>query len=411
MDKKVAWVRASLKQHKTLWVTLVLTAAAAAYPGPAGRLYGDASMPLIVALFALLGLMLDVSELQHALASPKLHFCCQSFSLILTPFVFYVTLYRWGFARHILTSRPLAIGTMATMCLPTTTNTNVMFTQQAGGEVSATAINAALGNLLGAFATPVTVSLTIGSGIVSQDIGGVFLKIFEEIVAPLLGGLAIQLSLRKFGPEGIADKMKPYCHQLSSVTLVLFLYFVFCKAFAAGGSGVDAKSLFLLVLFLFGVHLSIFGAAWVLSKLVSKQPEQQVAFIFSATQKTESLGVAILTAIFKNDDRIGALTMPIVIHHTVQMIVAACAVARARRLIDDNKVSIDSRGASSDASYLDGYHAARMIEPDDGDLPASSSLKKKKSVAFYPPQESVPSTADDSSSVAESQRRPLLEGP
>ena len=53
----------------------------------------------------------------------------QGFNLVATPVVFYFGLYSWGGARAIL-GESFAAGTMAAMCVPTTTNTGVLFTQQ-----------------------------------------------------------------------------------------------------------------------------------------------------------------------------------------------------------------------------------------------------------------------------------------
>ena len=322
-----------LVDNKTLVMTLVVTIAAFAYPGPGGRIYDVASVPLLVILFALLGFTLNVSELRHALSSPRFHCACQTFTLFATPLAFYFGVYRWGLARRILTSQPLAIGTMATMCMPTTTNTNVMFTQQAGGEVSAAAISAALGNLLGALVTPATVAFSVGEGGVSlHRFLTVFYAISEQIIAPLLAGLALQILLRHRKKDAFLELVRPYCRVLETVSIVIFLYLMFCKAFA-GGSAVGSVALLKLAAFLIVVHLLLFLAACLVCGRVADTPEQRVAFVFTAPQKAESLGIAILTAIFPGDDDIGVICVPIVVYHTIQMIVAACAVARAKRHI------------------------------------------------------------------------------
>ena len=55
-------------------------------------------------------------------------------------------------------------------------------------------------------------------------------------------------------------------------------------------------------------------------------------------EKTESLGVAIVAVIFASDDdddsRLGLLTLPIIVYHTIQLIVAAAAVGRIRGMIE-----------------------------------------------------------------------------
>jgi len=324
-----------VKEHRTLVLTLLETVAAAAYPGPAASIYGSVQKPLICTMFGLLGVTLEVSELRHALRAPKLHCGCQFFSLMVTPLLFYVLLYRSGLVRAALSGESLAAGAMATMCLPTTTNTNVMFTQQAGGDVSATAINAALGNFLGAIVTPATTSLTLSRTTRAEtNLARTFATVSEEIVAPLVGGLALQGALRVcFKCDDFVERVvRPYGRLASFVTIQAFLYVLFANAFASdAGDQVTVGAFVVLVLFLTAVHLVFFFAAWALSAKLTTSPEQRVSLIFTAPQKTESLGVAILTSIFDDDDHIGVLTLPIVVYHTIQTIVAACAVAAVRR--------------------------------------------------------------------------------
>lgn len=109
-----------------------------------------------------------------------MHVVCQAFSLGLTPALFYLLLYRPGAADALLTPS-LAVGLMAAMCMPTTTNTGVMFVQQARGDASVAAINAAVGNLLGAFVAPLTASATLGGAVAQQDLPAVFLSLTEQV--------------------------------------------------------------------------------------------------------------------------------------------------------------------------------------------------------------------------------------
>eukprot|EP00633_Aureoumbra_lagunensis_P002077 CAMPEP_0197294618 /NCGR_PEP_ID=MMETSP0890-20130614/33086_1 /TAXON_ID=44058 ORGANISM="Aureoumbra lagunensis, Strain CCMP1510" /NCGR_SAMPLE_ID=MMETSP0890 /ASSEMBLY_ACC=CAM_ASM_000533 /LENGTH=100 /DNA_ID=CAMNT_0042770145 /DNA_START=951 /DNA_END=1253 /DNA_ORIENTATION=+ len=51
-------------------------------------------------------------------------------------------------------------------------------------------------------------------------------------------------------------------------------------------------------------------------------------------QKTEALGVTIVTSLFDDDDDIGPHTLPIVIYHCVQMLVAASLVSTLKRFVD-----------------------------------------------------------------------------
>ena len=72
----------------------------------------------------------------------------QIFSLVFTPCLYYAAVFHWQWEVSAgILSQTFAVGMMAAMCMPTTTNTSVLFVQQARGDVSLATINAALGNV------------------------------------------------------------------------------------------------------------------------------------------------------------------------------------------------------------------------------------------------------------------------
>merc|ERR1712166_924810 len=85
---------------------------------------------------------------------------------------------------------------MAAMVMPTTTTTNVLWTQLADGDVSIAAVNAVVGNLLGAIVAPLMASLLIGSDDTKKnDIGATMWKMCKEIIIPFTIGIVLQLIL------------------------------------------------------------------------------------------------------------------------------------------------------------------------------------------------------------------------
>ena len=353
--EKSSW-RGIFVEYKTLWATLGLTLLALLKPEPGGHYYKQVRLPLLTTLFGFLGLQLDVSELRRAVKTPRLHVGCQVYSLLVTPVAYYVFLYRWGLVRRIL-NRNLAVGIMATMCLPTTTNTNVMFTQQAHGDVSTSAINAALGNLLGAFVTPVTVSFFIGTDL-RIDAERTLVKVAVEIIAPFLGGLILQQGL----PH--SDTLRPYFRQLSTVIILLVIYGIFADSFS---SQEPPRKFLILCLVLLVIHVVIVLGAWLVSGKLTSSKEHRIAFLFTAPQKTESLGVALVSSIFNAN---ASLTLPIVVYHTIQMIVAAFTVPSARRYLGCLNQSDDITTSDDDDRYYDDPLLSSS-DDDDADLEAS----------------------------------------
>eukprot|EP00976_Prorocentrum_cordatum_P076371 1182279-Prorocentrum_minimum.AAC.1 len=61
--------------------------------------------------------------------------------------------------------------------------------------------------------------------------------------------------------------------------------------------------------------------AWAAGAVLSYP--RRVAFLFMGSQKTESMGVAILTIIFKSDQaNLGRYALPVILYHSVQVTTA-----------------------------------------------------------------------------------------
>jgi sodium/bile acid cotransporter 7 len=109
---------------------------------------------------------------------------------------------------------------------------------------------------------------------------------------------------------------------LSPVLLVCLFYFIFCKAFAARAHGLSLAAVAKLVSW----TTVVFAANLGLAALVAWRfgPKRFVSFLICAPQKTESLGVALVTVIFAHEEAaIGELTFPIVCYHSIELVIGA----------------------------------------------------------------------------------------
>ena len=123
-------------------------------------------------IFLLSGLSLEVSELSRAVANMKLNFLTQFVSFIVWPFCVglpLVTVIGKQLPALTKTSpllpQALLDGLLILTCLPTTVNMCIFLTAASGGSVASALCNAAMGNLLGVFATPALLFKFFGASI------------------------------------------------------------------------------------------------------------------------------------------------------------------------------------------------------------------------------------------------------
>ena len=128
-------------------------------------------------IFLLSGISLKSSELINALANYKFNLLVQTFSFML------VSVASWGLSRFLLsvgaTSQNLADGLTITSCLPMTINMVIVLTKSSNGDEASAVFNAAAGNLMGVFLTPVLVLMYLGES-EGINMGQVFLKLGER---------------------------------------------------------------------------------------------------------------------------------------------------------------------------------------------------------------------------------------
>lgn len=107
----------------------------------------------VILIFFTSGLSLPFDKLLKHARNIRLHLIVQIFSFFFTSAVFFAVAVAAHSSPWIESST--LVGLIATGCLPTTINSNVVMTRQAHGDVAATMVEVTLGNILGPFLTPI----------------------------------------------------------------------------------------------------------------------------------------------------------------------------------------------------------------------------------------------------------------
>ena len=340
---------------------------ALAYP-PLGAVYLapqiTATWIAVVFIFVLAGLGLKTEELSKALSNIKFNIVVQAFNFgVVSSVVF-------GFSRFLISVGALAqgLGDGMVICasVPMTINMVLVLTKSSGGDEAAAVFNAAFGNLVGVFLTPVLILGYLGvSGDI--DLGSVFYKLGLRVVLPIFVGQLLQ----KFSKTVVnfVKKYKKYFKKCQEYCLIFIIYTVFCKTFMEG-SEAKAGDIFLMIALQFVLLCFFMVVAWYLMQLLFRnQPKMRVMGLYGCTHKTVAMGVPLINAIYESDPNVGLYTLPLLIWHPMQLVIGSALAPKLSAWVEKEEnrlLEADTcSGVGGDGS---GTEAAPDVESGEGDL-------------------------------------------
>ena len=304
----------------TVAVAAVLPARGAAEPIAKGAVY-----VAVFLLFFLYGARLSTRAVVEGIS----HWRLQSLVLLSTFALFPLV----GLALTAALSRwlpgELGAGLMFVCVLPSTVQSSIAFTSIARGNVPAALCSASVSNLIGMVLTPLLVGLlltTHGSGFSLKA----------------LGDIAVELLL----PFGLGQVLRPWVgpwitrqkHVLSYVdrgSILLVVYAAFSESVVAGvWSHMDPWSL-VLVLVLDAVLLAIvLLATTLLSRALGFSKADEITIVFCGSKKSLASGIPMANILFPGA-AVGAIVLPLMIFHQIQLFACATLAQRyARRPLD-----------------------------------------------------------------------------
>jgi solute carrier family 10 (sodium/bile acid cotransporter), member 7 len=296
------------------------------------------------------GVSLKFNEFKHVFTSLRFHSLVQIFNFLV------ISAISFGFSRILkLTSsvsNPLCDGVVISGCLPIAINMAIIVTKMCNGDNAMAVFQAALGNMIGVFVSPLLILGYLGvSG--NTNLGKIFYELLIKVMLPLVVGQILQYVSKNF-----ADFAVKYQKQLSKsqmFALIFVLYTVFCNSFSSGTHlKIDD---FLVVLFSQLMLLSfVLLVSWYLMKaFYPKKPKLQIAGCFACSFKTVGLGVPIVNAIYKNSPDVSLYLLPVIMWHVLQLMIGSILAPRLRTYAASEDISVDDK---SHANAHDQNHTS-----------------------------------------------------
>ena len=251
-------------------------------------------------IFFFYGLKLSPAEFKLGFLNYKVHIVIQLATFVAFPLLtlLCLPLFEDG------TGSDLWIALFFLGTLPSTVSSSIVMVSLAKGNLPTAIFNASLSGLIGIVATPIWLSFFL-SGSADFEFLDVLIKLCWQIIIPLILGLILQKFLGDF-----ARKHSKKLGLLDKTTIILIVYSSFSNSFSSNiFSSVETQDLLKLtaiVILLLGFSL-----------------KDKITAQFCGTKKSLVHGSVMVKVIFGNSANTGLLLLPIMIYHSLQLLLIA----------------------------------------------------------------------------------------
>ncbi|MFV0522502.1 MAG: bile acid:sodium symporter family protein [Mangrovibacterium sp.] len=270
----------------------------------------------ITLIFFIYGLKMNKQDITKGLANYKLHILIQTCTFVLFPLMALAMKPIFAY----LGMSEFWISFLFLAALPSTVSSSVVMVSIAKGNVPAAIFNASLSGLIGVIATPLWMNFSNGANNFLETLYHLCLT----ILLPVLLGLLLN---QYFGDW--AKQRKKQLGLIDKTIILLIVFNSFSEAFSSGlFTHFSLRSILLVgiftILMLFGVYLLI----WFISKLLHFNIEDRITACFCGSKKSLMHGSVMVQAMFKNTQTQALILLPIMIFHSVQLIVISFIAQR-----------------------------------------------------------------------------------
>lgn len=378
------WIHPVTEFLKSLWffyclaIFIVIARFAPNFARDGGLIKGQYSIGYgaVAWIFLQSGLSMSTRRILANISNWRAHVTIATMSFLLTSSIVY------GFCVAIKKSNNkyiddwVLMGIICTITCPTTVASNVIMTQNAGGNDLLCVCEVVLGNLFGAFITPALVQMYTDNhyfafgnpssgGSISDLYGRVMKQVGLSVFVPLFVGQCIQNIFPK-PTSAYLGFLKKYNIKIGSYMLLLIMFSSFSTAFYQKSfTSVSHICIIFVCFFNLGVYLFFTLVAFLLARpywIIKVFPEEPVkgqctklyyysykffrpfyyskkdaiCIMFCGPAKTAALGVSLITSQYgDHKEHLGKLLVPLVLYQGEQVLTASLFVPILKRWARD----------------------------------------------------------------------------
>lgn len=274
----------------------------------------------ISAIFLLYGLSLSFNTLWKGLTHWKLHLIIQLTTFLIFPVIVlavkpFVPDGHWS---------ELWLSVFFLAVLPSTVSSAVVMVSLAGGNITGAVFNATLSSIAGIFIAPLWISFFAPT---VTNVGGntdIFIKLAYQILLPLFLGLLLNNRL-----HFLMKRIGKYTRYFDQTVILAVVYTSFSASYNSGVfNDIGTGTIMLIILFLMIMFGLVNGFVILMVNRLNLSKPDLVTALFCGSTKSLMHGSAMSKVIFSTAAQGGLMLVPLLIYHSMQLIVTGIMAQR-----------------------------------------------------------------------------------
>ncbi len=275
-------------------------------------------------IFLLYGFRLNFRSIIHSISNWRLHLLVHLATFFIFPIIALILKITIG------DNSDLWQGIIFLSIMPSTVSSAAVLVSLANGNVPAALFNSSLSSIIGVVVPPFYLSLLAGKSGVPIDAFSVFIKLFLQILLPLIIGVIFNPLVGK-----TAIKYRGFTRYFDQVVILSIVYYSFANSFRIRQfEQLTILDIVILIAILISIFVILNLAIYFLAhKLKLKKPDTITA-LFCGSTKSLVHGSTMGRLIYAGNPAAGVILLPILIYHSIQLVLSSIMVNVFNRSAD-----------------------------------------------------------------------------